>query len=407
VAGKLKELAIKHAQPKDKTYRLYDGGGLYLEVRPNAGRYWFLKYRALDKEKRASLGPYPRVSLAQARIDAEVERCKVREGVDLLAERKAKKAARRISAETTFEAIAREWHANQSDWTEKHRSQVIESLEVDVFPAIGERPIAELTSPEVLACLKVIEGRGALEIARRVRQRCSAVFRFAIASGRANSDPASTLSDALKVPDVQHMAAIAPNELPELLRKIRAYDGSLQTRLALELLSLTFVRTVELRGAKWEEIDLECDSPRWVIPAERMKMRREHIVPLSQQAKAVLQQLKVLNENRDHVLPGERNPRQPISENTVLYALYRLGYHSRMTGHGFRAVASTVLNECGWRPDVIEKQLAHEQKSKVRAAYNRAQYLEERGAMMQAWADMLDVMRETGEAKVVPFKRVA
>ena len=261
-------------------------------------------------------------------------------------------------------------------------------LEQHILPKLGARPIAEITPPEVLAMLRVVEDKGALETAHRVMQMCGQIFMYAIATGRAERNPVPDLRGALKTPVVKHHSFLKASELPEYLKKLEAYDGSVQTKLALRLLLLTFVRTNELRGAQWAEIDW--DKAEWRIPAERMKMKELHIVPLSRQAIAMLRELQKHSGNRQYVFPNQHNPATFMSENTMLYALYRMGYHSRATGHGFRSTASTILNEHGFRADVIERQLAHSERDTVRAAYNHAQYLPERRNMMQWWADYLD-----------------
>ena len=406
MADKLTALTINSAKPRDKIYRLFDGGGLHIEIHPNGAKYWRLKYLVNGKEKRAGLGVWPEIGLAVARQKRAAYREQLSAGFDPIQEKRNDKARAVESAANTFELVAREWHDKKAaEWSEKHHAQVIESLEAEVFPKIGNRPVSQITSPEMLRILRAIESRGALEIASRVRQRCSAVFRYAIATGRADNDPALALKGSLKTPTKSHFAALWRDEIGGLLRDINAYEGGLQTRLAMQLLALTFVRTVELRGARWNEFDLDGDTPCWNIPAERMKTRKPHWVPLSTQALEVLQQIREINGDRELLFPNERKPDQPISENTILFALYRMGYHSRMTGHGFRACASTVLNECGFKPDVIERQLAHTERNKVRAAYNRAEYRADRASMMQAWADLLDQM-EKG-AKVTPLRSKA
>ncbi len=261
-------------------------------------------------------------------------------------------------------------------------------LESHIFPKLGHRPIADITAPEVLSMLRVVEGSGALDTAQRVMQMCGQIFMYAIATGRADRNPVPDLRGALKTPVAKHHSYLKADDLPEFLKKLEAYDGALQTKLALRFLMLTFVRTTELRAAEWTEVDFE--KAEWRIPAERMKMKEEHIVPLSRQAVAVLRELQKHTGNRRHLFPNQHNPISFMSENTMLYALYRMGYHSRTTGHGFRSTASTILNEHGFMPDVIERQLAHSERNRVRAAYNHAQYLPERRKMMQWWADYLD-----------------
>lgn len=400
----LSDLAIRNAKPGEKDVRLFDGGGMFLLITPKGAKWWRLKYRFAGKNKLLSLGVYPEVSLKQAREERDKARDLLRQGIDPSAARKREKQALRASHENSFETIAREWIGQQAErWTADHAARVLLSLEQDAFPALGARPVNEIEAPDVLDMVRAIERRGALETAGRVMQRCAAVFRYAVHTGRAKHNPAADLRGVLKTRKVEHRAALSRAELPELLRKIEAYDGRLLTRLALRFAALAFVRPGELRGARWEEFDIE--AAEWRIPAERMKMKAPHLVPLSTQALATLEEIRPLTGRFAFVFPSERSHSKPMSENTLLYALYRLGYRTRMTAHGFRAVASTLLNESGFTPDVIERQLAHVEQNKVRAAYHRSEYLEERRRMMQWWGDYLEGVREG--AKVIPIKRGA
>jgi integrase len=341
--------------------------------------------------------------LKDAREKCDAARKLVAAGADPSAARQAEKRAEREAADNDFESVALEWLENvKAEWSPQHHSDSLKRFKVHIFPKIGHRPIREITAPELLSALRAIEVRGTIESAHKVARACGQVFRFAIAAGRCDRNPAADLRGALKAkPKAKPMAALAGDELPALLKGIEGYDGDVQTRLALKLLALTFVRTNELRSAAWKEIDL--DKAEWTIPAERMKTKAPHHVPLARQAVEAFRQLKALNGQRELVFPGRR-PTQPMSKNTILFALYRLGYHSRMTAHGFRAIASTALNELGYRPDVIERQLAHAEKNAVRAAYHRSQYLEERKAMMQQWADHLDALLSDSK-KVVAIGR--
>jgi len=388
----LTDTRIKGCKPKNKPYRLFDGGGLYLEVHPNKSKYWRLKYRFAGKERLYAIGSYPDKSLAGARADADAARKLVKAGIDPVAYRKTLKIETQEAATNTFERLALEWIDHQGGrWKEGHKSDVLKSLENDVFPSIGHRPITEIKPPELLAVIRSIEKRGALEIAGKVLQRCSAVFRYAIQIGRCTYNPAGEMKGALKAKKVKHRAALTDDDLPDFLQAVERYNGDMQTINALKLLMLTIVRTGELRGAQWSEIDF--DNATWRVPAERMKMKTEHLVPLSSQAVAVLREQHKLTGQYPLVFPSRSNVTKPMSENTILFALYRMGYRSRATGHGFRATASTILNEQGWKPDVIERQLAHIERNKVRAAYHRSEYLTERKKMMQHWADYLDSMR--------------
>jgi len=310
--------------------------------------------------------------------------------------RKADKRAARLRAENTFEAIGREWwELKKSSWSEGHAEAVKTRLEKLLFPTLGHRPIAEIDAPELLDTLRAIERRDALELASKTRIVAGMVFRYAIQTGRAKMDPARDLRGALKTRETRHYAKLSDADLPEFLRKLDAYDGNTVTKLALKLLALMFVRTGELRGARWSEFDFE--KAEWRIPAERMKTLAQHIVPLSQQAVAVLEQLKPITGEREYLFPNEHKPRGMMSENTILFALYRMGYRGRATGHGFRATASTILNEQGFKADVIERQLAHKEPNKVRAAYDHSEHLPERRKMMQHWADYLDARRRTAD----------
>jgi integrase len=393
--------AIRNAKTHTKPYKLADEGGLYLLIKPDGARYWRLKYRFAGKEKLLALGVFDEVSLAEARERRDDAKRSLRDGVDPVAERKARKLRDRHAAANSFKAVADEWMTKQrAKWTDGHAERVKRSLEADLYPHIGKRPIAELGAPELLAVLRKIEARGAHEQRERVQQRASMVFRYGIATSRCERDPVADLRGAFTSPTRYNYAALAQKDLPEFFAKLSEYDGEPTTKLALRLLVLTFVRTGELRGSRWSEFDL--NAAEWRIPAERMKMRRhEHIVPLSRQALHVLRELQSLTGGGALLFPSRSKVTQPISENTILYALYRMGYHNRATGHGFRSTASTILNELGFHGDVIERQLAHSSKNKVRAAYNKAQYLPERARMMQQWADLLDELAEAN-SNVVP-----
>ena len=386
----------------NKLRKLADGGGLYLWVHADGRKYWRLRYYMAGKEKTLSLGVYPKVSLKDARAKRDTERKRLNDNLDPSAERRAEKMRVKIAAENSFEAVAREWFGKQlHTWVPGHTADVKRRLEKNVFPFIGRRPIAQIDAPELLEAVRKIEARGSYDLAHRVLQVCGQVFRYGVATGRCVRDIVPDLRGALTPHRAKHQAAVKPEELPDLLHAIAGYDqlGDKQTRLALQLLALTFVRTNELIGAEWPEFDLEAGI--WVVPAARMKMKTEHVVPLSRQAIAILEELRAISGGSRFVFPGRHRAR-PISNNTMLFALYRLGYKGKMTGHGFRAVASTVLNETGFRSDVIERQLAHCERDEVRGAYNRAQYLPERKQMMQHWADYLDKLK--AGADVIPMR---
>lgn len=399
----LTEVAIKNAKPGEKAIRLFDGGGLYLEVAPSGGKWWRLKYRYDGKEKRLSLGVYPEVSLKDARQRREDARKLLAGDIDPSVNRRAVKAARIERAGNSFEVVAREWFAKYSpNWAPANAEKVIRRLENDAFPWIGGRPVADITAPELLSVMRRMESRGALESAHRMRGYCGRVFRYAIATGRAQRDPAADLKGALPPARKNHRAAITdPKQAAELLRAIDGYQGEFVTKCALRLAPLVFVRPGELRKAEWAEIDL--DKAEWNIPPGRMKMREPHLVPLSSQAVAILRELQPLTGRGKYVFPGARTNGRPMSDNAVLAALRRMGFaKDEMSGHGFRAMARTILDEVlGVRPDFIEHQLAHAVRDPNGRAYNRTAHLAERRKMMQQWADYLDKLK--AGAEVIPL----
>lgn len=387
--------------------RYTDDGGLYLEVASSGSKLWRWKYRHDKKERRMALGSYPDVSLADARRERDKGREVLRSGVDpVIARQDAKEAAqaaKRVALENNFEAVARAWFEHwKGPKSPRHADYVIRRLEADVFPVLGAKPIGEITAPLLLGMCKRIEERGALDIARRAWQMSGQVFEFAIAHGLCERNPARDVkpSAALRSREKGHYARVDIKDLPALLRKIEAYPGAPGTRFALQLMTLTFVRTSELIEARWEEFDLE--AAEWRIPAQRMKMKTPHIVPLSTQAVDVLKCLHELRGRSGLLFQGERDHEKPMSNNTILCALKRMGYGGRMTGHGFRGVASTALHEHGFDHAHIELQLAHMERDDVSAAYNFATYLPQRRKMMQWYADHLDTLRQG--AKVMPFK---
>jgi integrase len=387
----LTDTAIRNAKPTAKPVKMFDENGLFLIVTPSGGKWWRFKYRFGGKEKLLSFGTYPEVSLKESRVKRDEARKQVAAGIDPGEHRKAHKAAKLDRASNSFEIVAREWFTKYSvNWVASHADKIIRRLEKDVFPWLGGRPIAEITAPELLTALRRIENRGALETAHRALQNCGQVFRYAVATGRAERDPSGDLRGALPPTKQKHHASIIdPKAIGELLRAIDGYQGSLVTKCALKLSPLLFVRPGELRKAEWVEINF--DNSEWRIPASRMKMREQHIVPLSLQALSILHELQALTGTGRYVFPGARTNGRPMSENTVNAALRRLGYsNDEMTGHGFRSMASTLLNEQGWNRDAIERQLAHAERDNVRAAYNYAEHLPHRKKMMQAWADYLD-----------------
>jgi integrase len=392
----LTDTRIRNAKPTAKPYKLSDGGGLYVIITPDEARYWRMDYRFAGKRRTLAIGVYPIVTLAAARTRREEARALLAKNMDPSAAKKAAKHAAKLAHENTFDAVAREWiRKQQRRLAPKYSALLLARLEADIFPQIGARPVTDIDAPELLQALRKVENRGVIETARRLRQTCGQVFRYAIATGRAKTDPTAALRGALGAPGRPRGHKAMPlGETPNFLRALEAYDGDPRTRLALQLMVLTFARTTELRAAKWSEFEnLDGDEPLWRIPAERMKMKCEHIIPLAPQALTVLRELRMLpgSPSSPYLFPSPSREGF-MSNNTMLYALYRMGHHGRATVHGFRAMASTALNEMGFRSDVIERQLAHQQQNAVRAAYNRAEYLAERRVMMNHWGDYLGAL---------------
>ena len=392
----LTDASIKNAKPKEKAYKLTDGEGMFLLLNPNGSRWWRFNYRIGGKHKQISFGVYPEVTLKEAREKRDEARKMLRDGIDPSQAKKAQKAS--DSGANSFETIAREWFAKFSPtWTPSHGDRILRRLERDIFPWIGKRPISEIKAPELLTVLRRIEERGAVETAHRASQNCGQVFRYAVATGRAERDPTGDLKGSIPPTKQKHHASIIdPREIGALLRAIDAYEGGLIVRCALRLAPLVFVRPGELRKAQWSEINW--DKSEWVIPAERMKMREKHIVPLSRQSLEILRELQPLTGDGKYLFPSPRTSDRPMSDNAILSALRRMGYTGdQMTGHGFRSMASTLLNEQGWHRDAIERQLAHAERDSIRAAYNYAEHMPERRRMMQSWADYLGELRKGGE----------
>ena len=389
----LTDTTIKNAKPADKPYKMTDGRGLYLLVN-KTGKYFRWDYRYGGKRKTYALGVYPEIGLKATREKHEDLRRLLSQGIDPMEYKKEMQAQIYKEIHHSFEMVAREWFfKNRSVWTDKHAKTILSRLENNIFPWLGGKETCSITAPMLLDCLRRIEARGAVDTAHRVKQICGQVFRYAIATGRAERDPSADLKGALPPTKAKHMATItSPNRIGELMRAIGGYQGNLITRCALKFAPLTFVRPGELRHAEWEEINIE--EKVWKIPAKKMKMRSAHIVPLSKQAVNVLEEIKPLTGNGKYVFPSLRSGQRPMSDNTILAALRRMGYaREEMTGHGFRGMASTILHEKGWSTDVIECQLAHAEGNSVKAADNHAQHLPERRKMMQWWADYLGELR--------------
>ena len=400
----LTDIKVQKVKSKDRPISLFDGHGLYLLVTPSGGKLWRFKYRFNKKEHKLAFGSYPEISLLDARRKRDDARRLLANNVDPGAVHKAQKQAN-IQETETFEVIAREWHARfTSTWTAGHAETIMSRLERDLFPWIGKRPISEIKAPELLAVLRRVESRGALESAHRIRTICGQVFRYAVATGRAERDPSTDLKGALPQPQEKHMASITePKKVAELLRAIDGYKGGLIVKYALQFAPLVFVRPGELRHAEWEEIDFE--NAEWNIPAGKMKMKEPHLVPLSEQALEILKELKNLTGSGRYLFPG-RTSQRPMSENAILAALRRMGYEKdEMSGHGFRAMARTLLDEVlQIRPDFIEHQLAHAIRDPNGRAYNRTAHLNERRKMMQTWANYLDGLRAGAK---IPFKQTS
>jgi integrase len=401
----LSDIQVKNVKPAPKEIKLFDGGGLFLLVSPSGGKLWRFKYRFEGKEKKLTFGSYPTVTLAEARKRREDAKKLLSNGVDPSDIKKSLKAATVAETENGFEVVAREWHRKFSGtWSPTHAETTIKRLELDVFPVLGNKDIAEIKAPALLAMLRRIESRGALETAHRVRTICGQIFRYAVATGRADRDPAADLKGALPPYKKGHLAAITdPKEVAPLLRAIDGFQGSFVVKSALQLAPLFFVRPGELRQAVWEEIDFETAT--WNIPAERMKMKVAHIVPLSQQAIVILKDLHALTGRGKYLFPCHRSFARPMSNNAINAALRRMGFEKdEMTGHGFRAMARTILDEVlQVRPEYIEHQLAHAVRDANGRAYNRTSHLAERRKMMELWSQYLQGLKDG--AKVIPLKK--
>jgi integrase len=387
----LTDVACRNAKPRAKLYKLSDFGGLCLRVTPTGGKYWVLRYRLDKKQKELSLGVYPTVSLLDARAAREDAKRLLREGGDPAIAKLTQRINASIERAGTFADVASDWFKTKSNrLSDRYAGQIKARLEADIFPDLGKLPINSVTPPQLLRSLKKVQGRGAIETAHRLKQYCSMVFRYGIASGLVERDPAADLKDALITGKTESHAAIDASDLPELLKKMAdpTIGMGVQTRLAMRFLMLTFVRTTEMTEATWGEFDLT--KKIWTIPATRMKMDRDHLVPLARQTCEILGTMRKLSSS-EFVFPGHRSLKEPMSNMAILMGLRKMGYKGRMTGHGFRALAMTTLREVLDYPfDVIDLQLAHAPRSKVRAAYDRAKFIKQRTEMMQAWADYLD-----------------
>ncbi|CDH32512.1 tyrosine-type recombinase/integrase [Xenorhabdus bovienii] len=392
---KLTARQVDTAKPKDKPYKLADGGGLYLLVNPNGSRYWRLKYRIAGKEKLLALGVYPAVSLAEARTKRNDAKKALADGNDPVEEKKAEKTARFFAVNNSFESIAIEWYEHKCpNWSEGYARNILSSLKQDIFPYIGTRAITDIKPTDMLAVLRKMEQRGVLDKLKITRQTCRQVFTYAVITGRAEYNPVTDLTSALQPPKQNHLPHLSVNQIGDFLQALGSYKGSSITRLATRILMLTGVRTIELRESEWTEFDL--DKGIWQIPAERMKMRRPHIVPLPHQVKSYLIKLHALTGKGKYVFPGRSNKNKPMGKTAINHAIKRLGYDGEATGHGFRHTMSTILHEQGYNTAWIETQLAHVDKNSIRGTYNHAQYLEGRRDMLQWYADYMGVLEQGG-----------
>ncbi|NTV12830.1 MAG: integrase arm-type DNA-binding domain-containing protein [Desulfobulbaceae bacterium] len=406
--AKLTAVQVRNAKPTEKPYKLTDSHGLYLHIAESGKKTWRYRYRIAGKESTFVMGEYPQMSLEDARRTRTEAREQVKAGINPAQERRtikqetiANERATHEAKGNSFELVALDWINQQKErWSRSHAKAVRATLELNAFPILGRHPVDTITPPMVLQVVRSIENRDAVEMAHKVLQRVNAVLRFAVQTGLATYNPAAEMKGVLKTRKVVHRAALTRGEMPEFLRTLRTADIHITTKLALEFTILTAARTGEVRGATWDEINL--DDAIWRIPAQRMKMASPHNVPLSRQAMAILERTGHLYGQNGLVFPGTKNQNQRLSENTMLFSLYRMGYHTRATVHGFRAVFSTIANESGFEGDVIEKALAHEERNRVRAAYHRSEYLEQRRALMQWWANLLDEL-EAG-AEIIPIK---
>lgn len=401
---KLTDKACKAAKPKEKPYPMADGGGLYLEIQPSGRKYWRMKYRFNDKQKKLAFGVYPEISLAKARERRAEAKELLSDGIDPMQYKKEQKLVKKLEAGNTFEFIAREWwEMKLPTWSESHAGYNIRRLERNIFPEIGHMPIKDITPPVLLDALRKTQKRGAKEVAYRCKSLCGQVFRYAIVTGRGERDPSQDLQDALEPLKKAHYSALEVKELPEFVKALHKNQARLyrHTVLATEMLMHTFVRTGELIGATWSEFDF--DKKVWEIPAERMKMDRPHVVPLSTRVLAILEELQEMSEGSDYIFPSQISLKKHMSNNTILKAIERLGYKGRMTGHGFRALAMTAIQEELKYPfNVVDLQLAHVKKSRVDQAYDRTQFIKERTKMMQDWSDYLAWCLTGGD--VIKFK---
>ncbi|MEG8734899.1 tyrosine-type recombinase/integrase [Klebsiella pneumoniae] len=392
---KLTARQVDTSKPKDKPYKLSDGGGLYLLVNPNGSRYWRLKYRIAGKEKLLALGVYPDITLAEARQKRADAKKVLAAGGDPGQEKQEEKQAKEQAVANSFERLAMEWHSHKStSWSEGYAEHLLMYLKKDIFPFIGQKAITDISQVEMLNVLRKMEQRGVLDKLKKTRQACRQIFTYAIITGRAEHNPVSDLAGALKSPKQQHYPHLLVDQIPDFLRALSEYSGSTITRNATRLLMLTGLRTIELRASEW--VDIDFDKGVWNVPAERMKMRRPHLVPISTQVRELLEEIHQLTGRGKYVFPGRNDAGKPMSEASINQVIKRIGYDGKATGHGFRHTMSTILHEQGYNTAWIETQLAHVDKNSIRGTYNHAQYLDGRREMLQWYADYMAAL-ENGE----------
>ena len=392
---KLTARQVDTSKPKDKPYKLSDGGGLYLLVNPNGSRYWRLKYRIAGKEKLLALGVYPDITLAEARQKRADAKKVLAAGGDPGQEKQEEKQAKEQAVANSFERLAMEWHSHKStSWSEGYAEHLLMYLKKDIFPFIGQKAMADISQVEMLNVLRKMEQRGVLDKLKKTRQACRQIFTYAIITGRAEHNPVSDLAGALKSPKQQHYPHLLVDQIPDFLRALSEYSGSTITRNATRLLMLTGLRTIELRASEW--VDIDFDKGVWNVPAERMKMRRPHLVPISTEVRELLEEIHQLPGRGKYVFPGRNDAGKPMSEASINQVIKRIGYDGKATGHGFRHTMSTILHEQGYNTAWIETQLAHVDKNSIRGTYNHAQYLDGRREMLQWYADYMQAL-ENGE----------
>lgn len=401
---KLTARQVETSKPKEKAYKLSDGGGMYLEVAPNGSKYWRMKYRYAGKEKRLALGVYPSISLAQARAKREEAKRILALGDDPSLVKKAEKREKESQVNNSFEKITLEWHDyKKPNWSKGYADDLLEAFQKDIFPYIGKVSITEIKPLDMLEVLRKLEKRGVLDKLKKIRQACNQVFRYAIVTGRAEYNPASELAGALSTPKAKHFPHLNVNELPEFLQALSVCSGSKITQIATKLLMITGVRTIELRAAEWSEIDF--DKAIWEIPKERMKMHRPHMVPLSTQALELFKEIQTITGKFKYIFHGRNDASKPMSEAAINQVIKRIGYDGRATGHGFRHTMSTILHEQGYNTAWIETQLAHVDKNSIRGTYNHAQYIDGRREMLQWYADYMDTLENGDNVVHGNFKR--